>query len=47
MGEDSKRRKKPLTDQIKERLQDLVDDLVGALEELVAPPPQPVPIRKR
>ena len=47
MGEDSKRRKKPLVDRIKERLQDLVDDLVGTLEELVSPPPQPVPVRKR
>jgi hypothetical protein len=46
MGED-KRRKKPLTDRIKERLRDLVDDLVGTLEGLVVPQPEPVPVRIR
>jgi hypothetical protein len=46
MGED-KRRKKPLTDRIKERLRDLVDDLVGSLEGLVVPQPEPIPVRKR
>jgi hypothetical protein len=46
MGED-KRRKKPLTDQIKERLRDLIDDLVGSLEGLVLPEPVPIPVRKR
>jgi hypothetical protein len=46
MGED-KRRKKPLADRIKERLRDLVDDLVGTLEGLVVPQPEPIPIRKR
>jgi hypothetical protein len=46
MGEDQ-RRKKPLTDRIKERLRDLVDDLVGTLEGLVVPQPEPVPVRIR
>ena len=46
MGEDE-RRKKPLTDRIKERLRDLVDDLVGSLEGLVVPQPEPVPVRTR
>jgi hypothetical protein len=46
MGEDQ-RRKKPLTDRIKERLRDLVDDVVGALEGLVVPQPEPVPVRTR
>jgi hypothetical protein len=44
MGEDQ-RRKKPLTDRIKERLRDLVDDLVGSLEGVLLPQPEPVPIR--
>lgn len=46
MGED-KRRKKPLTDRIKERLRDLVDDVVGAIEGLVVPQPEPVPVPVR
>jgi hypothetical protein len=47
MGED-KRRKKPLADRIKERLRDLVDDLVESLEGLVVvPQPAPIPVRKR
>jgi hypothetical protein len=46
MGEDQ-RRKKPLLDRIKERLRDLVDDVVGSLEGLVVPQPEPVPIRTR
>ena len=44
MGNDQ-RRKKPLTDRIKERLRDLVDDLVESLEGLVVPQPEPVPVR--
>ena len=47
MGEDKKRRKKPLTDRIKERLRDLIDDVMGSLEGLVLPEPVPIPIRKR
>jgi hypothetical protein len=46
MGED-KRRKKSLGDRIKERLRDLVDDLVDTLEGLVLPQPEPIPVRKR
>jgi hypothetical protein len=44
MGED-KRRKKPLADRIKERLRDLVDELVDSLEGLVLPQPEPIPVR--
>ena len=46
MGEDE-RRKKPLRDRIEERLRDLVEDVVGALEGLVVPQPEPVPVRAR
>lgn len=46
MGEDQ-RRKKPLTDRIKEKLRDLVDDLVDSLEGLVVPQPEPIPVRTR
>ena len=44
MGEND-RRKKPLTDRIKERLRDWVDDLVDSLEGLVMPQPEPIPVR--
>jgi len=49
MGEDhQKRPKKPLTDRIKERLQDLVDEVLETLEGLAHPPvPIPVPVRNR
>jgi hypothetical protein len=47
MGEHDKRPKKPLTDRIKERLRDLVDEVLGTLEELAHPTPMPVPIPVR
>lgn len=47
MGEDERRKEKPLRDRIKERLRDLVDDVVGALEGLVVPQPEPVPVPVR
>jgi hypothetical protein len=50
MGEnDNKRPKKPLTDRIKDRLRDLVDDVLGTLEGLAHPEPQlvPIPVRTR
>jgi hypothetical protein len=47
MHETEKRPKKPLTDRIKDRLRDMVDELVGALEELASPPPMPIPVRTR
>lgn len=48
MGEKEKRPKKPLTDRIKERLRDMVDELVGTFEGLAHPPqPLPIPVRIR
>jgi len=44
---EDKRPKKPLTDRIKERLRDLVDEVLGTLEELAHPTPMPVPIPVR
>ena len=48
MGENEKRPKKPLTDRIKDRLRDMVDELVGTLESLANPPALlPIPARAR
>jgi len=48
MGEEhQKRPKKPLTDRIKDRLRDLVDEVLGTLEGLAHPPPMPVPVPVR
>lgn len=46
MGE-NERRKQPLAERIKERLRDFVDDVVGSLEGLMLPQPQPIPVRIR
>jgi hypothetical protein len=47
MGENEKRPKKPLTDRIKDRLRDMVDELVGTIEGLAHPQPLPIPVRTR
>ena len=47
MGAEDKRNEKPLTDRIKERLRDLVDELVGTIEGLTMPQPVPIPVRPR
>lgn len=55
MGENQRRKKRnergerdeSLTDRIKEKLRDLVNDLVDSLEGLVVPQPEPVPVRTR
>ena len=50
MGENhQKRPKKPLTDRIKERLRDLVDEVLEILDGIAHPPavPIPVPVRNR
>jgi hypothetical protein len=47
MGAEDKHSKKPLTDRIKERLRDLVDELVGTIEGLALPQPVPIPVRPR
>jgi hypothetical protein len=47
MGENEKRPKKPLTDRIKDRLRDMVDELVGTIESLANPPALPIPVRAR
>jgi hypothetical protein len=47
MGADEKRSAKPLTDRIKERWRDFVEELVGTLEGMVLPPPVPIPVRPR
>ena len=40
-------RKKPLIDRIKDRLRDLVDDFVEALDGMFQPEPEPIPVRVR
>lgn len=47
MGENEKRPKKSLTERIKERLRDMVDELVGTIEGLAHPQPLPIPVRTR
>ena len=48
MGENEKHPKKPLTDRIKDRLRDMVDELVGTIESLANPPALlPIPVRAR
>jgi hypothetical protein len=47
MGSNEKRSKKSLTDRIKERVRDFVDEVVGAIESLAEPPPVPIPVRPR
>jgi hypothetical protein len=46
MGE-QQRRKKPLRERIKDRIRDLADEVVGALEGLLTPEPEPIPVRIR
>jgi hypothetical protein len=47
MGEKEKRPKKPLSERIKERLRDMVDEVVGTFEGLAHPQPLPIPVRTR
>lgn len=47
MVDHEKRPKKPLTERVKDKLRDLVDELVGTIEGLAVPPPMPVPVRPR
>jgi hypothetical protein len=47
MGDEAKHSKKPLTERIKERLRDLVDELVGTVEGAFLPQPVPIPVRPR
>jgi hypothetical protein len=47
MGDQQKRKKKPLQERIKDRIRDLADEVVGALEGLLNPEPEPIPVRVR
>ena len=40
-------RDKPLNERIKERIKHLADEVVGTLEGLLNPPPEPVPVRSK
>jgi len=41
------RSRKPITERIKDKIRGLLDELVEAIDGLLQPPPQPVPVRGR
>jgi len=41
------RSRKPITERIKDKIRGLLDELVEAIDGLLQPQPQPVPVRGR